>query len=225
MLSFKNIFKSFGNNKVLKGVNIEIEGGEFVSVIGASGAGKSTIIHLLLGADVPDSGEIWVDQYQIDKLKESQLQNYRRKIGVIFQDYKLLPTKTVKENVAYALEAMGYGDTFIEEKVDEALKLVGLKRKSNALPHTLSGGEKQRTALARAIIHEPRLILADEPTGNLDPKGTEDLIDLLLKINKKGTTIVLATHDDRVVDKIQQRVIHLQDGKIARDKKKSGYYE
>lgn len=224
MLSFKSIFKSFGSNKVFKGVDIEIEGGEFVSIIGASGAGKSTIIHLLLGADVPDSGEIWVDQYQIQKLPAPKLQDYRRKIGVIFQDYKLLPNKTVKENVAYALEAMGYGDEYIEEKVDDALKLVGMKRKSNALPHTLSGGEKQRTALARAIVHEPRLILADEPTGNLDPKGTDDLIGLLLKINKQGTTIVLATHDDRVVDKIQQRVIHLQDGKVVRDKKSSGYY-
>ncbi len=224
MLKFQTVHKAFGKNKVLKGIDIEIEGGEFVSFIGPSGVGKSTIIHLLLGADTVDSGEIWVDQYQISKLKSVELQNYRRKIGVIFQDYKLLPSKTVHENVAYALEVTGYDDNYISEKVGDALTLVGLKRKANAMPHTLSGGEKQRTALARAIIHKPRLILADEPTGNLDPKGTDDLIDLLLKINKSGTTIVLATHNDRIVDKIKKRVIHLEDGKVVSDKAQAGYY-
>ncbi len=224
MLKFQTVNKAFGKNKVLKGIDIAIEGGEFVSFIGPSGVGKSTIIHLLLGADTVDSGEIWVDQYQISKLKPVELQNYRRKIGVIFQDYKLLPNKTVYENIAYALEVTGYDDKYINEKVTDALTLVGLKRKANAMPHTLSGGEKQRTALARAIIHKPRLILADEPTGNLDPKGTDDLIDLLLKINKSGTTIVLATHNDRIVDKIKKRVIHLEDGKVVSDKAQAGYY-
>lgn len=224
MLKFNRVAKSFGANKVLKNISLEVEGGEFVSIVGPSGIGKSTILHLLLGADRPDNGEIWIDQYQIDSLKPAELQNYRRKIGVIFQDYKLLPNQTVKENVAFALEIMGYGSQYVNEKVAEALTLVGLKRKENALPHTLSGGEKQRTALARAIVHDPKLVLADEPTGNLDPQGTDDLIDLLLKINKQGTTVVLATHNDRVVDRIKKRVVRLEDGKIASDKNSSGYY-
>lgn len=223
MIRFEKVSKSFGDRKVIKDLSFEIAGGEFVSIVGPSAAGKSTVMHLLLGADKPDQGEIKIDNLEPAEMNSAQLQAYRRKVGVVFQDYKLLPQKTVFENIAFALEVVGYGDTYVTKRVNEVLEIVGLKSRAHAKPSELSGGEKQKTALARALVHAPELMIADEPTGNLDPKSTEELIKLLLKINKSGTTVILTTHDDRVVDQIKQRVIFLKEGKMMSDKKSAGY--
>lgn len=223
MIKFDRVSKSFGNNKILREVSFEVGGGEFVCLVGASGAGKSTIIHLLLGADKPDEGAISIDHYEISKMTGDQLQEYRRRVGVVFQDYKLLPNKTVSENIGFALEVLGYDKSHIDKRTKEVIAMVGLNRRTHALPKELSGGEKQRTSLARALIHAPKLLIADEPTGNLDPDNTDELIKLLLKINKAGTTVILATHDDRIVDTIKKRVIKLKAGKKIMDKENSTY--
>lgn len=223
MIKFDKVNKSFKNNKVLRDVSFEIGGGEFVSIVGPSGTGKSTIIHLLLGADKPDKGHVTVDHYEINKMHSHEKQGYRRRVGTVFQDYKLLPNKTVHENVAFALEVLGYSKSYIYKKTKEVIDLVGLTRRARAYPKELSGGEKQRTSLARALVHAPKLLITDEPTGNLDPQATDELIKLLLKINKEGTTVILATHDDRVVNSIHKRVIRLENGKIVSDKEKAGY--
>lgn len=218
MITVKNVTKKYKGKTVLEDISFTVEGGEFVCIAGNSGAGKSTLIHTLIGATKTDGGKIEIDNYQVSALKPEQIQEYRRKIGIVFQDYKLLPKRTVFENVAFALEVAGYDDEFIQKRTAEVLKLTGLEDLRNNLPHELSGGERQRTAIARALVHAPELLFADEPTGNLDPENTEALAKLFLKINKSGTTIILATHDKDVIGMLKKRIITLDNGRLASDK-------
>jgi cell division transport system ATP-binding protein len=221
MIEVVNVSKKYGSLKVLDQVSLSIKGGEFVSIVGASGAGKSTLMHALIGAEQISSGLIKVDQYEVNRLKPAQLQKYRRSIGIVFQDYKLLPRKTVWENVAFALEVAGHNKPFITKRVVAVLKLVGLEAKRNNFPSQLSGGEKQRTAIARALVHAPDLLFADEPTGNLDPENTVALAKLFKKINKSGTTVVISTHSEKVIETVKERVVTLDKGKLVSDKKSS----
>jgi len=223
MIVFNKVTKKFGEHAVLDKLDLEIDKGEFVSIIGPSGAGKSTIFHLLIGADHPTSGKIKIDGINIASMDTEALQLYRRKVGMVWQDFKLLPKKTVFENVAFALDALGEEDTEIFLRVPEILEKVGLKNMSEKFPAQLSGGEKQRCAIARALIHNPNLIIADEPTGNLDPKTSEDIMKILKKVNKEGVTVVVATHDIHVVDSLKKRVVVIDKGKLVRDKEKSKY--
>ncbi len=224
MIVFENATKKYGSRIVLDRVNCEIGGGEFVSVVGPSGAGKTTFVNLLIGAIYPTDGIVSVDNYMINELDEITRALYLRKVGVIFQDYKLLPKKTVHENIAFALEVCGDPNNLIQKRVDEVIEIVELTHRRNAFPAKLSGGECQRTALARALVHEPALIIGDEPTGNLDPNSGAEIIDLLLDINQAGATVVLATHDRETVDRIQKRVIRLERGKLVSDLKSGGYH-
>lgn len=223
MILIHKVTKQYGDHKVLDDVSFSIEGGEFVSITGPSGAGKTTLIYALIGAEKIDSGDIRVDDYIVNRLRNSEVQDYRRKIGIVFQDYKLLPKKTVFENVAFALEVAGYSENFINERTRDVLKITGLEDQRNHFPRQLSGGEKQRTAIARAIVHAPELLFADEPTGNLDPENTVALAKLLERINKSGTTVVLATHNKDVVNTVRRRVIKLDNGKVISDKEASEY--
>lgn len=223
MIVLDKVTKKYGSKKVLDEVSFKVEGGELVSIVGTSGAGKSTLMHALIGATKIDSGNITVDHYQVNILNSDAIQEYRRRVGIVFQDYKLLPRKTVFENVAFALEVAGHDRKFINERTIAVLKLTGLESLRNNFPRQLSGGEKQRTAIARALVHAPELLFADEPTGNLDPENTAALVKLLQKINRSGTTIILSTHNKDIVDGLQRRVIKLDNGKLVSDKKNSGY--
>ncbi|MFH0833950.1 MAG: ATP-binding cassette domain-containing protein [Patescibacteria group bacterium] len=224
MIVFENATKRYGSRVVLDRVNCEIGGGEFVSVVGPSGAGKTTFVNLLTGAIHPTEGTVSVDNYRINELDEISRALYLRKVGVIFQDYKLLPKKTVAENIAFALEVCGDPSHLIRKRVDEVIEIVGLTHRKNAFPAQLSGGECQRTALARALVHEPALIIGDEPTGNLDPDSGAEIIDLLLDINKAGATVILATHDRETVDRVKKRVIRIERGKLVSDLQKGKYH-
>lgn len=224
MIVFENATKKYSSRTVLDRVNCEIGGGEFVSVVGPSGAGKTTFVNLLIGAIFPTEGTVSVDNYTINELDEITRALYLRKVGVIFQDYKLLPKKTVAENISFALEVCGDPNHLIRKRVDEVIEIVGLTHRRNAFPAKLSGGECQRTALARALVHEPALVVGDEPTGNLDPDSGAEIIDLLLDINRAGATVILATHDREIVDRIQKRVIRLEQGKLVSDLKSGGYH-
>jgi cell division transport system ATP-binding protein len=224
VIIFENATKKYGSHTVLDRVNCEIGGGEFVSVVGPSGAGKTTFVNLLTGAIHPTAGSVSVDNHQINELDEITRALYLRKVGVIFQDYKLLPKKTVAENIAFALEVCGDASSLIRKRVDEVIEIVGLAHRRNAFPANLSGGECQRTALARALVHEPALIIGDEPTGNLDPQSGEEIINLLLDVNKAGATVILATHDRDTVNRIQKRVIRIENGKLISDLKSGGYH-
>ncbi len=219
MIVVENLTKKYGDKIVLDDVSFEIEGGEFVSIVGASGAGKTTLIHAMIGAENIDSGEISVDDFKLSKANPSKVQSYRRKIGIVFQDYKLLPQKTVFENVAFALEVAGYPESTISRRTIDVLKLTGLEEQRNNFPRELSGGEKQRAAIARALVHAPELLFADEPTGNLDPENALALARLLLKINQSGTTVILATHNKEIISTIKKRVITLDKGRMVSDKK------
>lgn len=223
MIIFDKVHKSYGNRKVLNNVSLKVEPKEFVSLIGPSGAGKSTLIYALIGAEKVDKGKVHVDDYHVNVMSERALQMYRRKLGIVFQDYKLLQRKSVFENVAFALEATGASKEHVETRVDDVLNLVGLLDMKNHFPYQLSGGEQQKTAIARALIHNPKLLIADEPTGNLDPKSAKDILNLLKKINDRGATVLLATHNSGLVDKLQKRVVRLENGKIKSDKAHSGY--
>ena len=223
MIVLNKITKSYRNRKVLDQVSLTIEGGEFVSIVGSSGAGKTTLLHSMIAATKPTSGSITVDGIEITKMSGDEIQSYRRSIGIVFQDYKLLPNKTVYENVAFALEVAGYDRPFIRERTVDALKLAGMEGHRNHFPHQLSGGEQQRTAIARALVHAPELLFADEPTGNLDPENTMALAKLFKKINDSGTTVVLSTHDKEVVNYLKKRVITLDNGRVVSDKKEATY--
>lgn len=209
--------------EALSDVSIRIHKGEFVFVVGKSGSGKSTFIKLLLKELNPTEGRIFVGGRQVTNLKRKQVSLYRRKIGVVFQDFRLLKNKTVFENVAFAQEIIGMTKTDIARNVPIMLEMVGLKGKEKMYPHELSGGEQQRVAIARALINQPTILLADEPTGNLDPKTAWDIMMLLEEVNKMGTTVVVVTHNNDVVDVMQKRVINLEDGVLVRDEKKGGY--
>lgn len=224
MIKFKKVSKFFPPNTfALNDVSFEINSGEFLSIVGRSGAGKSTLLKLILAEEKPDSGRVLFENKDVHKIKKSKIPFYRRKIGVIFQDYKLFPSKTVYENVAYIMEVMGATEEEISRDVKEVLEIVGLDSKINNFPVELSGGERQRVAIARALIHRPQIILADEPTGNLDPYNTTEIIRLLLKINEMNTTVILATHNKEVINRLGKRVITLENGKIIRDAQKGRF--
>jgi len=230
MIVFKQVSKVYPANSLrekpttaLKEVSFEIRPKDFVVVAGRSGAGKTTLIRLLIGEEKPTKGRIFFDKIEINKIKRKDLPQLRRRIGVVFQDYKLLAHKTVFENVAYALEVVGAEDCQIKAEVPRALRIVGLENRSDHFPRELSGGEKQRVAIARAMIHRPDLLIADEPTGNLDPYHTWDIVKLLLKINELGTTIILATHDQDVINSLEKRVISLEKGRLIKDEEKGKF--
>lgn len=223
MIIFDKVHKSYGDRKVLDNVSLKVEPQEFISLIGPSGAGKSTMIYALIGAEKVDKGKVHVDDYHVNVMSEKALQMYRRKLGIVFQDYKLLGRKNVYENIAFALEATGASKEHINKRVDEVLEMVGLTDMKHHFPYQLSGGEQQKTAIARALVHNPKLIIADEPTGNLDPKSAEEILELLKKINKSGATVLLATHNKGIVDRLNNRVVRIENGKIVSDKAHGGY--
>ncbi len=202
---------------------LNIERGEFVSLVGQSGAGKSTLLKLLIVEEKPTAGRIFLDKQDVATLSHSELPFLRRRIGIIFQDFKLLAQKTVYENVAFAMEVAGKSKKEIKEDVPQILQLVGLEDKIKQFPRELSGGEQQRVAIARALVHQPDIIIADEPTGNLDPLNTWDVIRLLLKINELGTTILLATHDREIINTLSKRVVSIDKGKVIRDEQNGRY--
>lgn len=219
MLQCTDICFSVKKKDILRDVNFTIEPGEICAIVGASGAGKSSLFNLLIGSHKPSLGMITLDQANIGQLKPKELQRYRRNIGIIFQDFRLLPQKTVYENVAYALEVCGMDD-MKETRIPSLLKLVGLVDKKDRFPHELSGGEKQRVAIARALIHTPKILIADEATGNLDPKNSREIAELFLHLHKvKGLTIIFSTHDPIMVEKLKPRVLKLNDGQLVLDKK------
>lgn len=224
IIAMDHISKQYSTGvEALSDVSIRIHKGEFVFVVGKSGSGKSTFIKLLLKELNPTEGRIFVGGRQVTNLKRKQVSLYRRKIGVVFQDFRLLKNKTVFENVAFAQEIIGVTKRDIARNVPIMLEMVGLKGKEKMYPHELSGGEQQRVAIARALINQPTILLADEPTGNLDPKTAWDIMMLLEEVNKMGTTVVVVTHNNDVVDVMQKRVINLEDGVLVRDEKKGGY--
>lgn len=227
MISIENVTKQYkgASRPALDGVSIEIAKGDFVFLIGSSGSGKSSLLRLMLREDVPSKGSVHVLGENLVGIPSRRVPFFRRKIGMVFQDFRLLPNKTVAENIAFSLEVIGKSKAQIQDTVPAILKLVGLDGKEERMPNELSGGEQQRVALARAIVNKPALLLADEPTGNLDPATSAEIMKLLERINAAGTTIVMATHDRGLVDKAQRRVVELSQGKIVRDERSSGYGE
>jgi len=227
MIRLENVSKTYrgASGSAASDVQLEINRGEFVFLVGSSGSGKSTLLRMLLREEKPDEGEIFVLGENLSRLRPSQVASYRRKLGVVFQDFRLLANKTVYQNVAYALQVIGKSRAFIETAVPDVLRLVGLEEKSANYPSALSGGEQQRVAIARALVNRPELLLADEPTGNLDPGNSREIMGLLERINLSGTTIVMATHDRGIVDQMQKRVIEVSEGKIVRDAQTAGYRE
>lgn len=224
MIEFQHVTKKYaGDITAVSDVSFKIAKSEFVALVGPSGAGKSTLIKILIREEVPTSGRILVADRDIFQLCEEELPYFRRKVGVIYQDFKLLAKKTVCENVSFALEVVGSPSSLIKKRVSEMLTLVGLENRANALSEELSGGEKQRVSIARALVHEPKLLIADEPTGNLDPVNSWEIIELLFKINKQGTVVLLATHDKEVVDAIHKRVITMKEGKVVDDRENGKY--
>lgn len=224
MIKITNISKRYvGKNKILDSVNLHINPGEFVSIVGQSGAGKTTLVRILIGEERADQGQVVVGDWDITKISKLEVPHLRRQIGVIFQDFKLLPKKTLEENVAFALEVCGSTPGKIKKVVASVLKIVGLEDKKNRYPHEVSGGEKQRAAIARALVHQPRILLADEPTGNLDTINAGEIVDLLLRINNFGTTVILVTHNKDIVNRLQKRVITMDKGLIVSDQQKGKY--
>ncbi|MEW5805237.1 MAG: cell division ATP-binding protein FtsE [Patescibacteria group bacterium] len=224
MISFQNVSKIYNSHSIaLDNVSFSIEKGEFVSLAGKSGAGKSTALKLLIAEESPSKGKVSFNEQDVQKLSSKELPLLRRRIGMIFQDYRLLAHKTAYENIAYAMEVAGMSDEDINRDVEQVLELVALPDRANNFPKALSGGEKQRIAIARALVQRPELIIADEPTGNLDPINTWEIIKLLVKINELGTTVILATHDKEIVDSLEKRVIILDRGKIIKDEQKGKY--
>jgi len=225
VISFHNVSTIYDNHvEVLDGVELEVKQGEFVSLVGPSGAGKSTLLKLLTREIVPNKGKVILDGVDLAHLSMNDLPFLRRKIGMIFQDFKLLSNKNAFENIAFALEVCGATKEEVAEDVPKALTIVGLNDKAERFPHQMSGGEKQRLAIARALIHRPKIILADEPTGNLDPVNSYDVVKLLMKINEFGTTVVLATHNREIVNAVGRRVITMENGKIVKDQTEQGKY-
>ena len=223
-IKFRNVEKTYKNGvNAVYDMNLDIKKGEFVFVIGASGSGKSTLIKMLYREERPTNGEIYVGGINVAKVKNNKVYKLRRKIGIVFQDYKLLPKLTVYENVAFALEIYGLPTNEVKRKVLKALDLVGLKSKTKSYPNQLSGGEQQRVAIARAIVNSPKLLFCDEPTGNLDPDTSLEVMKVIEKINDLGTTVVMATHDREMVNKMKKRVVLLDNGKLVKDYEKGSY--
>jgi cell division transport system ATP-binding protein len=223
LIFFDAVGKQYKEKNVLSNVSFSIKEGEFVSLVGSSGAGKSTILKLLYAEEFPTEGSVFFGNKKTTDIKKRLLPYYRRNFGLVFQDFKLLPNKTVFENVAFALEIDGWKTKDIEKEIPGILEVVGLEEKDDAYPHQLSGGEAQRVSMARALVHRPRVLIADEPTGNLDHKATSDIMNLLLKFNDFGATIILATHDKDIVNTIEKRVITLQKGNVIRDEERGKY--
>ncbi|WP_288452348.1 cell division ATP-binding protein FtsE, partial [uncultured Microbacterium sp.] len=225
MIRFENVTKRYrGTSKpALNGVDFEVQRGEFVFLVGASGSGKSSCLRLILREDIPSQGRVVVLGRDLRRVASRKVPYFRRNIGSVFQDFRLLPTKTVFQNVAFSLQVIGSSRGFIHQAVPEALALVGLAGKEKRLPHELSGGEQQRVAIARALVNRPQVLLADEPTGNLDPATSVDIMQLLARINASGTTVLMATHEAAFVDQMQRRVIELRGGEMVRDERHGGY--
>ncbi len=224
MIHLEKVSKNFQPNvNALSDITLHIDAGEFVSIVGQSGSGKTTIVRLLISEIQPDAGEVEVGGWNITKIKKVQVPLLRRQIGVVFQDFKLLPKKTVFENVAFALQVSGAPRARIQQVVPQVLNIVDLSDKLHRYPQELSGGERQRVAIARALIHRPKVLLADEPTGNLDALNTKDIIELLLKINEFGTTVVMVTHNKEIVNSLKRRVITLDRGLMAGDQRVGKY--
>ncbi|MCX6724118.1 MAG: cell division ATP-binding protein FtsE [Candidatus Staskawiczbacteria bacterium] len=218
MIKFNNVTKIYSPGTiVLQNISLEIKEGEFVSFVGKSGAGKTTLVRLIMGLEAPNYGEVYFEDINLNDASLSKIQKIRRRMGAVHQDYKLLPKKTVYENVAYIMQVEGKDDEEIAREVSKVLEVIGLKNKVDNFPDELSGGEQQRLAIARALVNQPDVIIADEPTGNLDPYNSYEVISLLQKMNQAGKTVILATHDREIINKLGKRVITIEDGKIVRD--------
>jgi cell division transport system ATP-binding protein len=225
MIFFDRVSKVYPDTSTaLEEVTLNIEPNEFVSIVGPSGAGKTTLLKLFLAEEKPTSGNVFFVDTDVHKLDKKEINDFRRKVGMIFQDYRLLPNKTVYENIAFTMEAAGRTDEEIESDVPHVLELVDLSPKIWNFPKELSGGEKQRVAIARALVNEPDIIIADEPTGNLDPVNTYDIVQILKKINDLGTTVILTTHNKGIIDSLNKRVVALERGRIVRDDKSGKYF-
>ena len=227
MIRLENVTKTYrgAGTSALAEVQLQIDRGEFVFLVGSSGSGKSSLLRLMLREEKPDSGDLFVLGENLKTLPQRRVASYRRKLGVVFQDFRLLPNKTVYQNIAFALQVIGKSRAFMETSVPDVLRLVGLEDKASSFPAALSGGEQQRVAIARALVNRPELLLADEPTGNLDPDNSKEIMGLLSQINFSGTTIVMATHDRGVVDQMQRRVVEIREGRIVRDAETASYRE
>jgi len=223
MIKLENVVKKYDKITALDNFNLQVKAGEFITLVGPSGAGKSTLIRLLIAEEKPTSGRVIVADRDITTLKSKELPFYRRKIGVIFQDFRLLSQKTVYENVAFALEVCDATPSEIGLRVPKILEMVGLNKKKSRYPKELSGGEQQRVAIARSLVHSPKILIADEPTGNLDPVNTWEIMELLYRINRSGTIVMLATHNKIVVDRLKKRVVLIKNGKVISDEEKGKY--
>jgi cell division transport system ATP-binding protein len=225
VINFDNVSKQYKNSNTpaLDEINLNIEQGEFVFLVGQSGSGKSSLLRLLLKEEKPSSGIVTVDGINVAKLPNRKVPAFRRTMGIVFQDFRLLPGKTVFDNVAFGMEVIGKSKKEIKQRIPALLELVGLEEKAHRLPSELSGGEQQRVALARAFVNRPKLLLADEPTGNLDPATSVGIMKLLDRINRTGTTIVMATHDVAIVDQMRKRIVQMENGKIIRDQERGMY--
>ena len=221
MIYFNNVSKVYRDTVALDDVTFTVDAGEFVSIVGHSGAGKTTLTKLILAEESPSLGTVFFESINVSKLKSEDLTKLRRRIGMIFQDYKLLSNKTAYENIAFAMEAVGKTEEEIASDVPHVLELVDLSHRVGHFPHQMSGGEQQRLAIARAIINQPELVIADEPTGNLDPVNTHEIVQILKKINDLGTTVILTTHNRGVIESVDKRVITMENGKIVRDTKRA----
>lgn len=226
MIEFVDVQKEYPNKtRALGNINLKIEDGEFVFIVGPSGAGKSTLIKLLMKEEEPTSGSIYISGYNLTKMKRKDIPYLRRTLGVVFQDFRLIPDMTAYENIAFALHIVGASNKTIRNRVPYLLKLMNLKDKAKSFPAQLSGGEQQRIALARALVNNPKIIIADEPTGNVDPTMSREIMGLLDEINKRGTTVLVVTHEKSLVNALRKRVIYLNRGEVARDQQEGKYHE
>ena len=224
MIRLEHVNKIYPRNiEVLKDVNLFINAGEFVSLVGQSGSGKTTLVRILIGEEKINKGRVVIGDWDITEISKREVPYLRRQIGVIFQDFKLLPKKTLRENVAFALEVCGQKQSKIDRVVNTVLRIVGLEEKANSYPNEVSGGEQQRAAIARALVHQPKILLADEPTGNLDSINANEIVDLLLRINNFGTTVILVTHNREIVNHLKKRVIAIERGVVISDQEKGKY--